>query len=48
MNIIGLYENVLFRLAYTWRAEYLLTLPESEEYVHACAEASSMMDANFY
>lgn len=50
MNIIGMYEyeNVSFRLAYTWRSEYLLTLRESEEYVPAYAEASGMMDASFY
>ncbi|WP_405632307.1 TonB-dependent receptor [Pseudoalteromonas sp. Ld20] len=50
MNIIGMYEyeNISFRLAYTWRSEYLLTLRESEEYVPAYAEASGMMDASFY
>ncbi len=50
MNIVGMYEydKVSFRLAYTWRSEYLLTLRESEEYVPAYAEASGMMDASFY
>ncbi|GGD60738.1 TonB-dependent receptor [Lacimicrobium alkaliphilum] len=50
MNIIGMYEyeDVSFRLAYTWRSEYLLTLRESEEYAPAFAEASGMMDASFY
>ncbi|MFY8329056.1 TonB-dependent receptor [Pseudoalteromonas sp. ZZD1] len=50
LNIIGMYEyeNISFRLAYTWRSEYLLTLRESEEYVPAYAEASGMMDASLY
>jgi iron complex outermembrane receptor protein len=50
MNIVGMYEYeaVSFRLAYTWRSEYLLTLRESEEYVPAFAEASGMMDASLY
>lgn len=50
MNIVGMYEydKVSFRLAYTWRSEYLLTLRESEEYVPAFAEASGMMDASLY
>lgn len=50
MNIVGMYEyeDVSFRLAYTWRAEYLLTLRESEEYVPAFAKASAMMDASLY
>ncbi|MEQ3528039.1 TonB-dependent receptor [Pseudoalteromonas sp. XMcav11-Q] len=49
-NIIGMYEyeDISFRLAYTWRSEYLLTLRESEEYVPAYAEASGMMDASLY
>lgn len=50
MNIVGMYEynNISFRLAYTWRSEYLLTLRESEEYVPAYAEDSGMMDASLY
>ena len=50
MNIVGMYEldAVSFRLAYTWRSEYLLTLRESEEFVPAFAEASGMLDASFY
>src|SRR5690606_14639785 len=50
MNIVGMYEynDISFRLAYTWRSEYLLTLRESEEYVPAYAEASGMVDASFY
>ncbi|USD30458.1 TonB-dependent receptor [Pseudoalteromonas sp. SCSIO 43201] len=49
-NIIGMYEykDISFRLAYTWRSEYLLTLRESEEYVPAYAEASAMVDASLY
>ncbi len=49
-NIVGMYEyaDISFRLAYTWRSEYLLTLRESEEYVPAYAEPSGMMDASFY
>lgn len=50
MNIVGMYEynDISFRLAYTWRSEYLLTLRESEEYVPAFAESSGMMDASLY
>jgi len=50
LNIVGMYEldAVSFRLAYTWRSEYLLTLRESEEYVPAYAKASGMLDASFY
>ena len=50
MNIVGMYEydKISFRLAYTWRSEYLLTLRESEEYVPAFAKASGMMDASLY
>ena len=49
-NVIGMYEYeaISFRLAYTWRSEYLLTLRESEEFVPAYAKASGMMDASFY
>ncbi|PUA27996.1 MAG: TonB-dependent receptor [Cellvibrio sp. 79] len=50
LNIVGMYEykDVSFRLAYTWRSEYLLTLRESEEFVPAFAEASGMVDASLY
>lgn len=50
MNIVGMYEyeDISFRLAYTWRSEYLLTLRESEDYVPAYAKAQGMMDASFY
>jgi len=50
LNIVGMYEynDISFRLAYTWRSEYLLTLRESEEYVPAYAEDSGMMDASLY
>lgn len=50
MNIVGMYEYeaVSFRLAYTWRSEYLLTLRESEEYAPAFAKATGMMDASLY
>lgn len=50
LNIVGMYEynDISFRLAYTWRSEYLLTLRESEEYVPAYAKASGMMDASLY
>ncbi|GAB2913806.1 TonB-dependent receptor [Rheinheimera gaetbuli] len=50
LNIVGMYEyeDISFRLAYTWRSEYLLTLRESEEYVPAFAKASGMLDASFY
>lgn len=50
LNIVGMYEynDFSFRLAYTWRSEYLLTLRESEEYSPAYAKASGMMDASLY
>lgn len=50
MNIVGMYEynDISFRLAYTWRSEYLLTLRESEEFVPAYAKAQGMMDASLY
>ncbi len=50
MNIVGMYEleALSFRLAYTWRSEYLLTLRESEEFVPAYAKAAGMLDASFY
>lgn len=50
MNIVGMYEynDISFRLAYTWRSEYLLTLRESEDYTPVFAKASGMMDASLY
>ncbi|HTF97280.1 MAG TPA: TonB-dependent receptor [Cellvibrio sp.] len=50
MNIVGMYEynDISFRLAYTWRSEYLLTMRESEEFVPAYAKAAGMMDASLY
>ena len=50
MNIVGMYEykDVSFRLAYTWRSAYLLTLRESEEFVPTYAKASGMVDASLY
>lgn len=50
LNVVGMYEynDISFRLAYTWRSEYLLTLRESEEYAPAFAEASGMVDASLY
>lgn len=50
MNIVGMYEynDISFRLAYTWRSEYLLTLRESEDFVPVYAESSGMMDASLY
>lgn len=50
LNIVGMYEkdDISFRVAYTWRSEYLLTLRESEEFVPAYSEAQGMMDASFF
>jgi TonB-dependent receptor len=50
MNIVGMYEyeDISFRLAYTWRSEYLLTLRESEDYVPAYVKDQGMMDASLY
>ncbi|UZJ43603.1 TonB-dependent receptor [Marinimicrobium sp. C6131] len=49
-NIVGMYEyeDIRFRLAYTWRSEYLLTMRESEEFVPTYAKAQGMMDASLY
>ena len=50
LNIVGMYEynDLSFRLAYTWRSEYLLTLRESEEFVPAYAKASGQLDSSLY
>jgi iron complex outermembrane receptor protein len=50
LNLVGMYENkdISFRLAYTWRSDYLLTLRESEEFVPAYAKEQGMMDASFF
>ncbi len=49
-NIVGMYEknDVSFRLAYTWRSEYLLTLRESEEFVPVYSKDQGMMDASLF
>ncbi|WP_052417616.1 TonB-dependent receptor [Cellvibrio mixtus] len=50
LNIVGMYEynDIAFRLAYTWRSDYLLTMRESEEFVPAYAQSQGMMDASLY
>jgi iron complex outermembrane recepter protein len=50
VNVVGMYEkdDISFRLAYTWRSEYLLTLRESEEFVPAYSKAQGMMDASLF
>lgn len=50
LNIVGMYEkdDISFRVAYTWRSEYLLTLRESEEFVPAYSKDQGMMDASFF
>jgi iron complex outermembrane receptor protein len=49
-NIVGMYEknDISFRLAYTWRSDYLLTLRESEEFAPAYSKAQGMMDASLF
>lgn len=49
-NVVGMYEyeDIRFRLAYTWRSEYLLTMRESEEFVPTYAKSQGMMDASLY
>jgi TonB-dependent receptor len=49
-NIVGMYEkyDISFRLAYTWRSDYLLTLRESEEFVPAYQKAQGLMDASIF
>lgn len=50
MNIVGMYEynDISFRLAYTWRSEYLLTLRESEDFSPVYVKPAGMMDASLY
>jgi iron complex outermembrane receptor protein len=50
LNVVGMYEkdDISFRLAYTWRSDYLLTLRESEEFVPAYSKAQGMMDASMF
>jgi iron complex outermembrane receptor protein len=50
LNVVGMYEynDISFRLAYTWRSEYLLTLRESEDFAPVYAKAAGMMDASVY
>lgn len=50
LNLVGMYEynDISFRLAYTWRSEYLLTLRESEDFAPVYAKAAGMMDASLY
>ncbi len=50
MNIVGMYEysDFSFRLAYTWRSEYLLTNRESEDFSPVYVKPAGMMDASFY
>lgn len=50
LNVVGMYEynDIAFRLAYTWRSEYLLTMRESEEFVPAYVEDQGMVDASLY
>jgi len=50
MNIVGMYEyeDISFRLAYTWRSEYLLTLRESEDFSPVYVQPAGMMDASLY
>jgi TonB-dependent receptor len=50
LNVVGMYEynDISFRLAYTWRSEYLLTLRESEDFAPVYAKAAGMMDASLY
>lgn len=50
LNIVGMYEynDISFRLAYTWRSEYLLTLRESEDFSPVYAKSAGMMDASLY
>jgi TonB-dependent receptor len=49
-NIVGMYEknDISFRIAYTWRSDYLLTLRESEEFAPAYSKDQGMMDASVF
>ncbi len=50
LNLVGMYEynDISFRLAYTWRSEYLLTLRESEDFSPVYAKAAGMLDSSLY
>ncbi len=50
LNLVGMYEynDISFRVAYTWRSEYLLTLRESEDFAPVFAKSAGMMDASLY
>lgn len=50
MNVVGMYEyeDISFRLAYTWRSEYLLTRRESEEFVPTYTGPADQVDASLY
>ena len=41
-------NDISFRIAYTWRSDYLLTLRESEEFAPAYSKDQGMMDASVF
>ena len=41
-------NDISFRLAYTWRSEYLLSLRESEEFVPVYSKDQGLMDASLF
>jgi iron complex outermembrane receptor protein len=49
-NIVGMYEyeDVSFRLAYTWRSKYMVTRRDSNEFAPIYTKGSGMLDASFY
>lgn len=49
-NIVGMYEyeDISFRLAYTWRSEYMVTRRDSNEFAPIYTKAAGMLDASLF
>lgn len=49
-NVVGMYEysDISFRLAYTWRSEYMVTRRDSNEFAPIYTKAAGMLDATLY
>ncbi|HEY8940661.1 MAG TPA: TonB-dependent receptor, partial [Cellvibrio sp.] len=49
-NIVGMYEynDFSFRLAYTWRSEYLVSRRDSNEFAPIYTEAAGQLDSTFF
>jgi iron complex outermembrane receptor protein len=49
-NVVGMYEynDISFRLAYTWRSEYMVTRRDSNEFAPIYTKAAGMLDASLF